>query len=131
MSIRNHWRRERRWFINYSVYDAVHATRQAEDGLGWIPVGIGTLATYGFYSASDLILALIAGALTAINFWSYGVMHNLAVEAAKARDEYRGGFGDFTDGDLCSVPNWLTNVNLATSILLLALLLWAGIASWS
>lgn len=105
--------------------------RQAEDGLGWIVVVMGGLATYGFYSAGNVMFALLAGGLTAINFWSYGVMHNLTVEAAKRRRDYRGGFGEFTDGDLSSVPNWLTNVNLGTSILLVALLIWAGITYWS
>lgn len=99
--------------------------------MGCLIVATGSLATYVFYSAGNLTLALLTGALTVINFWSYGVMHNLAVEAAKRRQNYGGGLREFTDTDLGAVPNWLTNVNFGTSILLLALLLWAGISRWS
>ena len=99
--------------------------------MGWVSVLLGSLAAYLFYSADNLTLSILAGALTVVTFWSYGVMHNLTVEAAKRRLDYHGGFGEFTEADLPAVPSWLTNVNLGTSVLVLALLVWAGIDRWS
>ena len=51
-------------------------------------------------------------------------MHNAAVEAAKSRLTYSGCFFDVTPGEAESAPNWVTTVNLASTVaglLLLAL----------
>lgn len=49
-------------------------------------------------------------------------MHNFAVDAAKARPDYHGGFNDFSASEMQAVPNWITNISLASAVLTLAAL---------
>jgi hypothetical protein len=65
--------------------------------------------------------------VTAVEFWSWGIMHNHATDAAKKRDGYSGGFYDLTPEEANSVPNWLAMVNLGGFVVavgLLILVLW-------
>jgi hypothetical protein len=91
--------------------------------MGWLIVIFGVGETYEFYSEGPALLASVAGLMTMLNCWSYGVMHNFAVEAAKRRPTYRGDFADFTDGEAAFVPGWVANVNLLTALTVLALLI--------
>ena len=93
--------------------------------MGWLTVVLGGVAAYLFYSSDKIALALAAAVLALLNLWSYGVMHNFAVEAAKQRATYRGGFSDFEDQDLAAVPGWPTNINIATAFLIVVLLIWS------
>ena len=53
---------------------------------------------------------------TFIALWSWGVMHNFAVEAAKRRPSFRGDFYDITPAEADSVPDWLAIVNLIATL---------------
>ena len=49
-------------------------------------------------------------------------MHNYAVESAKKRPDYTGGFFDITPQDSHSVPDWITIVNMVGFLAALGLL---------
>lgn len=93
--------------------------------MGWLTVVLGGIAAYLFYSSDKNALAFAAAVLALLNLWSYGVMHNFAVEAAKQRATYRGEFSDFEKRDLAAVPGWLTNINIASAFLIVFLLIWS------
>lgn len=93
--------------------------------MGWLGVLIGVAAGVLFYKAGSLGLMGVCIAITALNFWSYGVMHNQAVESAKHRAGYVGGFYDLTESDLRAVSGRLTQVNMATTLGLIGLLVTA------
>jgi hypothetical protein len=90
--------------------------------MGWLGVLMGVAASILLYRADSLPLMWLAIAITATNFWSYGIMHNQAVGAATQRPGYRGGFGDFTEADIAGVSSRLTIVNMATTLGLIGLL---------
>ena len=94
--------------------------------MGWLSVALGCLAAYLHYTADRGGLAMLSTLVTIVCLWSYGVMHNFAVEAATKRLDYKGGFGDFNEDDLAAVPPFVTNVSLASTILILILLAWAA-----
>ena len=97
--------------------------------MGWLHVLISAVATW-LLARDHPLFAIAAGITGLVSLWSYGVMHNLAVEAAKHRRDYSGGFRDFTERDLASVPNWLTNINMASAFLGLLFLIGACLARW-
>ena len=67
-------------------------------------------------------LWLVAAAVGLLEVWSYGIMRNHAVESAKKRLDYRGGFYHFNDRDWDAVPNWLAVVNMAGFVAAVGLL---------
>lgn len=87
--------------------------------MGFIPVLMGIIAASLFYRTDASGLMWVSAGLTVLNLWSYGVMHNFAVEAAKARSGYHGEFSDFTRSEVQAVPNWITNINLASAMMTL------------
>lgn len=93
--------------------------------MGFINVFMGMIAATLFYRTDASELMWVSAALTVINLWSYGVMHNFAVDAAKARPDYHGGFNDFSASEMQAVPNWITNISLASAVLTLAALTFA------
>lgn len=95
--------------------------------MGWLIVALGALATYGFFQGGQGVWSGTAAAATLVNFWSYGVMHNIALESAKQRPPHANGF---SDEDLEVVPNWLTNINLGSAIAIVILLIWLGLSRW-
>lgn len=95
--------------------------------MGWLIVALGGFATYNLSQEGQVIWAFVAGAATLTNFWSYGVMHNLAMEAARGRS---ARIEQFRDEDLAAVPNWLTNINIGTAVIIGALLLWLAVSEW-
>ncbi len=64
-----------------------------------------------------IILMTVAFIVSIGCFWSWGVMHNFATEAAKRRRGYKGGFYDFAEKDVQTVPNWITRINMGFSLL--------------
>jgi hypothetical protein len=83
--------------------------------MGWIFVLISGIAVFLFWKVQNSFL-MISSILILIGiFWSYGIMHNYATEAAKKRYSYTGGFYDFKDEEIDAVPNWLANINMGMS----------------
>lgn len=84
--------------------------------MGWLSVGVAIAGAIFAYLNGDFALAWGAGALALLAFWTYGVMHNYAVESAKRRRDYAGGFADFDAADLDAVPDWIALINMVTTI---------------
>lgn len=91
--------------------------------MGWLAVVVGLAACVLLWTQDAYVLLGLASACTVVCLWSYGVMHNYAVESAKGRRSYGGGFGDFTARDMEAVPNWLAGLNLAFSAAVLGFLI--------
>lgn len=58
-------------------------------------------------------------------FWTWGIMHNFAVEAAKRRASYTGRFSDFTKREVAAAPNGITAPNMSFTLTALGLLILA------
>jgi hypothetical protein len=80
--------------------------------MGWLSVLLSGVAAYLLFSSGHTVLMVVAIATTVGGFWSWGVMHNYATDAAKRRSDYTGGFFDFTKEEAKAVPNWITLVNI-------------------
>ena len=78
--------------------------------MGWLGIVLSVVAAW--LLRDDGWLWLVAAAVALLQVWSYGIMHHHAVESAKKRLDYRGGFFDLNDRDMDAVPNWLTIVNM-------------------
>ena len=79
--------------------------------MGWLGIVLSVVAAW--LLRDDGWLWLVAVAVALLEVWSYGIMHNHAVESAKKRLDYMGGFFDLNDRDMDAVPNWLAGVNMA------------------
>lgn len=90
--------------------------------MGWIHIVISGIAIFLFWKAQSHLLMIISIFVLIGTFWSYGVMHNFATEAAKKRNSYTGEFYDFTEGELQVVPNWITTINMIMSLIGIILL---------
>ena len=88
--------------------------------MGWLGIVLSVVATW--LLRDDGWLWLLAAAVALLGFWSYGIMHNHAVESAKKRLDYSGGFYDLNDRDLDAVPNWITVVNMVGFVAAVVLL---------
>lgn len=84
--------------------------------MGWLPVVIGVAASLLFYNAGHYVLLGIAALCTIGTLWTYGVMHNYAMEAAKRRPGFRGGFWDIEPREADAVPNALAVVSFVFSL---------------
>jgi hypothetical protein len=84
--------------------------------MGWLAVVSGAIATALFWSDDQSWLLILAAIAAVGSLWSYGVMHNFAVESARRRQNYSGAFYDFRVRDLDAVPNWLAKVNFLFSV---------------
>ncbi|MDO8733585.1 MAG: hypothetical protein Q7K21_00305, partial [Elusimicrobiota bacterium] len=78
--------------------------------MGWLSILIGIITSWLFYRSNQITLFLITIVFTVISFWSWGIMHNYATEAAKKRATYKGDFYDFTEQEVNSIPNWIVNI---------------------
>lgn len=94
--------------------------------MGGLSVVLSGVAAYLLFTSGHTMLMIVAIATTIGCFWSWGVMHNFATDAAKRRSDYTGRFYDFTRQEADAVPNWITVVNMVFSILGVVLLI-AGI----
>ena len=90
--------------------------------MGWLPVILGGAAAYFLYQDGYLILSILAAASAVGCFWSWGIMHNYATDAARQRPSYRGGFHDISETEAEAVPNRITIINLGFSIVAIGLL---------
>jgi hypothetical protein len=91
--------------------------------MGWLSFLIGVVAAYLLYSEGSGALLTASLLLLALNFWTWGVMHNHATESARRRSSYTGGFADFIEADVDAVPNGVAIGNIVTSAGLLVLLI--------
>lgn len=109
---------------------------------GIISLLIGILAAIAFYGTGHPILFWVAVAICIVCIWSWGVMHNYALKAAKGRwDQIRENMiregrppeeierMDRTPiriatSDVDAVPDWLATVNMIVTFIGLGLLIW-------
>lgn len=108
--------------------------------MGKITIGLGIVATIIFYGV-DSSFFWTTLVTTGLAFWSVGIMHNFAMESAKAWKnrivENKGLEGasieeieriknlplNITNHDLQAVPNWLTWLNMIFSVGIYVLLI--------
>lgn len=95
--------------------------------MGWLHVLIGIIASFILYKTGPKYLFIVAVIVTIGAFWSWGIMHNYATNQAKKRLSYRGGFYDFMEKEIETVPNWITRINIVFTFLGLILLIIAVI----
>ena len=84
--------------------------------MAWLPIVLGAVTCWLLYDSNQIALLIVAILLTLVLFWSWGIMHNFATEAAKQRPTYKGGFYDLTKQEARAAPDWITRVNLSFSI---------------
>jgi len=84
--------------------------------MGWLSVAIGIGAAILLYMAGGGPLFWAALVASGVALWSWGVMHNFAMEAARKRPSFRGGFLDITEEEADAVPNWLATTNLVATL---------------
>ena len=92
--------------------------------MGWIPVVLGLAACVLLYGTENQVVFWLAVFTAVGTFWSYGVMHNFATEAAKRRSSYKGKFYDITAKETDSVPNSIAGMNLLFSLASIGLLMY-------
>ena len=90
--------------------------------MGFLGVVIAGIATWLLWD-NGWPLITVSIIVIAIEFWSWGVMHNHAVDAAKKKPGYSGKFYDFTKREVESVPDWLAVMNLLGFIAAVGLLI--------
>mgnify|MGYP001597503265 CR=1 FL=1 len=90
--------------------------------MGGLPILISAISCFLFWKAQSKTLMIISIFVFIGTFWSYGIMHNFATEAAKKRNSYVGGFNDFTEKEVGSAPDWITGINMIMSIIGIILL---------
>ena len=95
--------------------------------MGWLPVLMGIVASILLYTTGPTLLFIGAILVTIGDFWSWGIMHNYAIYQAKKRLSYRGGFYDFKDKEIETVPNWITRINMVLALFGLIILIIAVI----
>lgn len=109
---------------------------------GLISVIISVLAAIAFFGTGHPFLFWLCVAIAVASFWSWGVMHNYALNSAKARwDQIRENMiqegrspGEIdrldsapihvSTGDVNAVPDWLARVNMLVTVAGLGLLIW-------
>jgi hypothetical protein len=112
---------------------------------GLINVIVCILAAAAFYGTRHTVLFSISIAAGLIALWSWGVMHNFATASAKRRRQiilermrYAGRPEEEcaaldsrvinpNAADMDSIPNWLTLVNMLTTLVGIVLFFWGVI----
>jgi hypothetical protein len=84
--------------------------------MGWLGSVCAALAALLSYLSGNAWFSWLALASGAAATWSYGIMHNYAMEAAKSRPSFSGRFYDITEREADTVPNWLAALNLFSSV---------------
>ncbi|MFH2107768.1 MAG: hypothetical protein ABII93_03785 [Chrysiogenia bacterium] len=113
---------------------------------GFVSLILSVLAGIMFYGTGHPVLFWLCVIVVILSFWSWGVMHNYAMESAKARwDRIRENMIKEerlqenirrldrtsihpTKADINSVPDWITSVNMFVTFVGLGLLIWGIIA---
>lgn len=93
--------------------------------MGWLSIVCAAIAAWLLYTSHSTWLFWLTVAAGVGALWSYGVMHNYAMEAAKRRPGFSGKFYDITEREAGIVPNWLSATNMISSILCFLLLVGA------
>lgn len=91
--------------------------------MGWLSFLLGVVAGALFFKTGHVVLLSLSIVFSIGGLWSWGVMHNYATESAKRRLNYSGGFFDITAHEANSVPNWITSINMLSSVAALILLI--------
>ena len=97
--------------------------------MGWLHILLGMIAAVVFWINDYIVLTIVSVVITAVSFWTWGVMHNFATEEAQKRSNYSGDFYDITPTEANSVPNWTATVSLLTALATLALFI-ISLAIW-
>ncbi len=79
--------------------------------MGWLGVVFSVCAAWLLRDDGWLWFGAAIG-VGVLELWSWGIMHNYAVESARSRSDYKGGFYDFTPRDVAAAPNWITVTNM-------------------
>ena len=90
--------------------------------MGWLPVLMGAAAGVIFYGLGEMVWLAASAVATMGELWSFGVIHNYAMDAATKRPGFRGGFWDVTAPEAESAPNRITMINLAFAVACLGVL---------
>ena len=90
--------------------------------MGWIGILINMAAVVFLWNNSSLLFVMAMCSVVA-SFWSWGIMHNYAVEEANKRPDYTGEFHDLTPEEAATAPDWATKINMASFVLGAVLLL--------
>ena len=98
--------------------------------MGWLNILLSAFAGVLLYDTGHTVLLVLAVGATIGSFWSWGIMHNYATQAAKRRPSYRGGFHDIRVEEADSVPDWIAFVNFGFSAVGLLLLITAAVIRW-
>ncbi len=91
--------------------------------MGWVAIVCAAIAAVLFYVSGDSWLfwsSIVSGVVAT---WSYGIMHNHAMEAAKRRPGFSGRFYDIIEHEADSAPNWLAALNMLSSLAAFVLLI--------
>ena len=89
--------------------------------MGKVFVILGIITSFLFWNLSSYILLILSVIFTIGTFWSWGIMYNYAVKKAKMRKTYTERFYDFTKSEAESVPDWITRINMFTSLTIVIL----------
>jgi len=111
---------------------------------GWINLIICLVPVYLLYRSGQTPWMILAVVNAVANFWSFGVMHNYAVEAKKSKvDRLRqnmaleGRLNEEAESRLnklqdnidpestTHVPNWITTINILTFVIGISLIVYA------
>lgn len=85
-------------------------------GVGFLSVLVAGVAAILLGSSGHSVLMILAIVTAVADFWSWGVMHNFATEAAKRRATYTGGFYDITAQEAQAAPDSVTLVNMIATL---------------
>lgn len=104
---------------------------QCEGGIvmGWWAVGAGVVAATLFYVADSTVLLVLAATAAIGSFWTFGIMHNYAMDLAKRRSNFTGQFWDITPDEADAVPNGWAFANFICSAACFVLFLVAAVMS--
>ncbi len=97
--------------------------------MGWLSILLSGLAAFLMFKTNHMVFMVFSIVSAIVCFWSWGVMHNYATHLAKLRSKYSGDFYDITDQEAEAVPDWITMVNMLSTLCGLILLV-IGIIFW-
>jgi len=104
---------------------------------GWITLILGCFTSYIFFKETNYIFLVLSAVTTIVSFWSFGVMHNYAMDSAVYRiDRLKENFKhegrpqeeidrldriiiNPTEKDLNNIPDVLTYINMGSSIMVI------------
>lgn len=75
------------------------------------------IAALLMYLSGYKLLMIVCIIITIANFWSFGIMHNYAVLAARKSGRHMQHFNDFTPGEANQAPDLITGINMVSTIL--------------